>query len=199
MSEDNIIKSALEIAMEKAEKIQKATPDEMVRWQYAPEGEKLASRYLREELNLTAELNKFDEKARKHVAAGVSEVLIRNIGLPKDNIVKKNNTRAMDGLKLVKSDKTAVENVFSQMRHIFNHFVTQGAQQRKQAYESLKVEFEAKMRQAIQQQYGSAMGARVDAERQPQFQEEWRKAQTQLDSQYINLLDEMKKELANIK
>jgi hypothetical protein len=104
----------------------------------------------------------------------------------------------MDGLKNLKSDKVAVENVYSKMRRIFNHYVEQGEQQRRQAYESLKDEFEAKLQQAVQQQLGSLMGIKVDVEKQPQFQEEWRKIQVQLDSQYLKLLDEYKQELSGI-
>jgi hypothetical protein len=92
----------------------------------------------------------------------------------------------------------AVENAYSKMRRIFNHYTEQGEQQRRQAYESLKAEFEAKLQQAVQQQLGSLMRIRIDVEKQPQFQEEWRKIQTQLDSQYLKLLDEYKQELSDI-
>jgi len=51
---------------------------------------------------------------------------------------------------------------------------------------------------AVQQQLGSLMRIKIDIERQPQFQEEWRKVQTQLDSQYLHLLDEYKQELSGI-
>jgi len=62
----------------------------------------------------------------------------------------------------------------------------------------LKADFEAKLKQALQQQGGSYLGAKIDVERQPQFQEEWRKAQAQLDSQYLALLSEYKQELSAI-
>jgi len=196
--DDIIIKSAREIALEKVGKLEKATSEELLKWQYFPEGEKLATRYLKQECNLVAELGKYDEGAKKYVIEGASDVLVRNINLPRDNIAKKTNTKVMDGLKTLKNDKVAVENVFSKMRHVFNHYVTQGNQQRKQAYEALKADFEAKFRQAVQQQYGTAMGFRIDVERQPQFQEEWRKLQMQSDAQYIKLLDEFKQELLSI-
>jgi len=48
---------------------------------------------------------------------------------------------------------------------------------------------------AVQQQLGSLMRVRIDIEKQPQFQEVWRKIQTQLDSQYLKLLDEYKQGL----
>ena len=104
----------------------------------------------------------------------------------------------MDGLKTLKSDKVSVENVYSKLRRIFEHYREQGEQQRKQAYESLKTEFEARIQEAIQQQLGSFAGIRVDVERQPQFQEEWHRIQAQLNSQYVMLLDEYKRELRAI-
>jgi len=192
------IKSAFEIAMEKAEKLGKATDEERLKWKYVPEGEKLAARYLKEDCDLMAELGKFEEKVRRYVIEGAGEILIRNINLPKSDLAKRNNKRAMDGLKAIKSDKVSVENVYSKIRRIFNHYIGQGEQQRKQAYETLKAEFEAKVQQAIQQQLGSLVGVKINVERQPQFQEEWRKVQAQLDLQYIKLLDEYKHELLEL-
>jgi hypothetical protein len=192
------IKSAIEIAMEKAEKIGKATDEERLKWEYVPEGERLAARYLKQDCNLVAELSQYEEKIKKYVIQGVADILIRNINLPKNNLVKKTNKKAMDGLKIVKSDKASVENVYSKIRRIFEHYVGQGEQQKKQAYESLKAEFEARIKQAIQKQLGSFMGIRIDVESQPQFQEEWRKLLIQLDSQYVMLLDEYKQELSAI-
>ena len=192
------IKSALEIAMEKVAKLDKATDEERLRWKYVPEGEKLAARYLKQDFNLVVELGKYEEKVRGYIFEGAGEILIKNINLPKDDLVKRNNRRAMEGLKNLKSDKVAVENVYSQLRHLFNHYMGQGEQQRKQAYEALKAEFEARVQQAIQQQLGVLTGIRIDVEKQPQFQEEWRKVQAQIDSQYYKLLDEYKQELLTI-
>ena len=192
------IKSALEIAMEKVEKLEKATDEERLRWQYVPEGEKLGVRYLKEGGNLVVELGKYEEKVKRCIIEGAADILVRNINLPKDDLAKRNNRRAMEGLKNLKSDKVAVENVYSQLRYLFNHYMEQGEQQRKQAYETLKTEFEARVRQAVQQQLGLLAGARIDVEKQPQFQEEWRKIQTQIDSQYYKLLDEYKQELSVI-
>ncbi len=192
------MKSALEIAMEKIEKLSEATDEERLKWKYIPEGEKLAARYLKQDCNLVTELSQYEETARKYVVEGAGDILIRNINLPKDDLAKRNNKQVMDGLKNLKSNKVATENVYSKMRRIFNHYIEQGEQQRKQAYESLKTEFEAKVQQAVQQQLGSLMRVRIDVEKQPQFQEEWRKIQTQLDSQYFKLLDEYKQELSGI-
>jgi hypothetical protein len=193
-----IIKTAAEIAKEKLEKIGEPTEAERLKWKYGPEGEKLAALYLREDVNLASELGKFEEKARKIIVASVNEILLRNISLPRNEATRKTNKKAMDGLKVLKSNKTAVENVFSRMRHVLDHYVQESAKQKKQAYESLKTEFEAKIQQAIRKQTGVNANMKIDVEKQPQFQEEWQRLQAQMEAQYANLLDDYKKELAAI-
>jgi len=192
------IKSARQIAMEKVEKLERATEEERLRWKYVPEGEKLAAGHLKGDCDLVAELGKYEEKVIKYVKEGAGEILVRNIDLPRDDLTKRKNKRAMDGLKALKSDKVSVENIYSRIRHIFNHYAEQGEQQRRQAYQALKAEFEAKVQQAVQQQLGPFAGIKIDVEKQPQFQEEWRRIQAQLDSQYTKLLDEYRQELLAI-
>ena len=50
------IKSALQIAMEKVAKLGEATEEERLRWKHVPDGEKLAARYLKQNLNLLSDL-----------------------------------------------------------------------------------------------------------------------------------------------
>ena len=193
------IKSAFEKAMEKVEKLGKASPEEIGRLEYIPQGQRLAGSYLREECDLASELGKFTEELKKWIIKGAQEVFLKNIDLPINEAVKYRNKRAMEGLKLIKRDKGRVENVFSKIRRIFEHYEVQGEPQRRQAYESLKSQFEAKLQQALQQQLGSqALRIRVDVESQPQFQEEWRKLLAQLNSQYYKVLDEYKEEITRI-
>lgn len=192
------IKSAREIALEKAEKIGEATDEERLRWKHVPEGEKLAARYLKQNLNLVAELGNFDQSIIRYIKEGAADILLRNINLPKSDLARKNNKKAMEGLKALKKDKVGVENIYSKMRSLFNHYTEQGEQQRRQAYEQLKAEFTAKVQQAVQQQLGSVVGLNIDIERQPQFQEEWRRLLVHLDSQYFVLLNEYKQELLAI-
>lgn len=192
------IKSAAEIAKEKVEKLGEVTEEERLRWKYVPEGEKLAARHLKQDCNLAVELKQYEEKTRKYIVEGAAGILIRYINLPTSDIALKNNKSAMEGLKEIKSDKVSVENVYSKIRRIFSHYTEQGRQQRKQAYESLKTEFEVKVKQAVQQQIGTSAGIKIDIEKQPQFREEWRKLEAQLNSQYLKLLDEYKQELLAI-
>ena len=192
------IKSAREIAIEKMAGLGEATEEERLRWKYVPEGSRLAARYIAEDCNLVLELGKYDEKIKEYIIEGLSDILIRNISLPDSDLVKKRTRRAMDGLKAVKKNQVGLENVYSKIRRIFDHYQDMGEQQRNQAYLSLKTEFEAQVRQALQQQMGSLGGMQIDVEKQPQFQTEWRRRLAQLDSEYLKLLGELRQELATI-
>ena len=189
------IKSAREIAMEKIDKLGEPTEEERLEWKYLPEGEKLAARFLKQEVELQAELKKFDKKAARYISEGINTVLIKNIILPENEIAKKLGKRAMEGIKLIKTDKSHTDSALNQIRHVFDHYEQQGAQQRKQAYEALKADFQAKVEQALKQQMGTTSGLRIDIEKQPQFQEEWRKLKAQLDDQYTKVLNQYKEEL----
>lgn len=197
-NEGDHIKSAREIAMEKVAELGEVTDEERLRWKYVPEGEKLAAKYMKKNLNLTTELGNYDEAVISYIKEGAGGILVRNINLPGSDLARKNNKKAMEGIKALKKDKVGVENIYSKIRNVFNHYTEQGEQQRRQAYEQLKAEFGAKVQQAMQQQLGAATGLNIDIERQPQFQEEWRRLLVQLDSQYFNLLNEYKQELSAI-
>jgi len=196
--EGNHIKSAREIAMEKVAEMGEVTEEERLSWKYLPEGERLAASYLKKDANLAAELAKYDAKAAAYVSRGASAILLRNIDLPSTELARKNNKKAMEGIKALKQDKVAVENVFSKIRNIFKHYAEQGESQRRQAYEQLKAEFSAKVQEAIKKQLGTVVGLNIDIENQPQFQEEWRRVRQQFDAQYLALLNEYKQELMAI-
>jgi len=192
---DDIIKSAREIALEKVAEIGEPTEAERLKWRYQPEGEKLAAGYIAKGSGLSAQLDQYPAEARCYVSEGAGSILVRNIQLPRNEADKKRNKQAMDGLKELKSDKIKLENIFSKIRQLFSHYLEQGEQQKRQAYQQLKSDFEAKVQQALAKQLGTTNGMKIDVERQPQFQEEWRKLQAQFELQYLKLLEEYRREL----
>ncbi len=193
------IKSAAEIAREKLAQIGEPTEEERLKWKYGPEGEKLAAKYLKQDCNLVSEVGKYEDKARKVLVTSINDILMRNISLPRNEAARRITRKAMDGLKTLKNDKVAAENVFSKIRHVLDHYVQEGAEQKKQAYEQLKAEFENKIQQAIRQQTGvDSARVNIDVEKQPQFLEEWQRVQAQMEAQYVKVLDEYKLELAAI-
>jgi hypothetical protein len=193
------MKSAYERAMERAESLGKASEEDLTKWKYMPEGEKLAARYLKEEYDISAELGKYDDKVRKYVVEGAQGIFIRNIDLPRNDFAKKRNKKVMEAIKELKRDKVGIENVYTKLRRVFSHYEKEGEQQRRQTYEAAKRDFEAKLMQAAQQQLGTSPPPKLNVESHPQFQQEWRRVLAQLDSQYLRLLDEYKKEILNVR
>jgi hypothetical protein len=192
------IKSAREIAQEKIARLGQVTEEESLRWRYVPEGEMLAAKYLNKGQDITGQLSRYQGMARQYVLKGAGEVLLSNIGLPRNDAAKNKNEKAIDTLIEFKKDKTSALNVIKQMRTVFSHYQEQGEQQRKQAYENLKIQFKARLEQAIEQQMGSTSGLDISVDSLPQFREEWQRMLAQLDTQYINHLDEYKHQLRAI-
>jgi len=193
------IKSAYELAMERVDKMGEATQEEKIRWKYQPEGEKLAAVYLEEEINLASKLSGYEKKAKEFVVDALTEILIASISLVKDDIAKRRNKRAMDGIKTIKNDKVAVENIFSKMRALFTHEMEQGDQKRQQIYQAMKEQFQQQMMQAAQQQYGpKAASMKIDVDNNPQFREQLNQVMARMESGYSKQLDEYKKELKEI-
>jgi len=191
------LKSAFDIAVERAEKLGEASPEEIKKRDLVPEGERLAARYLKGQCDLTVELSKYDEEARGYVAEGVRRALLRNLDVPKNDVAKRTNRRAMEGIKSLKQDRGGVENIYSKLRRLFKHYEEEGAQQRSQAYEALKRDFYRNLQQLAQQR-GVPMGISINVESHPQFQEQWRLTLVKLDSQYRTLLEEYKQEIERI-
>ncbi len=197
---DDEIKTAEEIAREKISALGEATEEEKLKWKYVPEGEKLATKYLGGQLNnIEKELAALDKKARPFMAQGIEAVLLANIDLPKNDMARARNEKAMAALKAIKKDGAGLSDVLDDMQRIFDHYVGQGEQQRKQAYEQLKMEFRGQLQKLLEKQIGSVVGVELNVEKLPQFQEEWRRMQAQMDRQYLGLLDEYKREIRALK
>jgi hypothetical protein len=191
------MKSAFEKAMEKVEKLGKASPEELRRMEYVPKGNALAATYLgQEDYDLEGELTKYDDTLKVHLIEGAEETFLRNIALPQNNNSRQSNKRAMEGIAVLKGKRKEIESIFEQIEHLFNYY----EQARQQVYLQLKSNFETQMQaaqRAMEQQTGNR--AEIRPELHPQFQEELRKALAGLNLQYENVLEEHKQEIKRIR
>lgn len=191
------IKSAFEKAMEKAAKIEKASPEELRRMESVPKGNALAARYLdiTRPFDLKAELDKAPTEVRKYLAEGAEQILLRSIILPQTDVAKKANEKAMEGLLLLKEDKRKAKVLLDQVKQVLGYY----DQQRQQTFAQHKSSFEKRLvgaRRAMEQQTGAKSdNISVKVETQPQFQEEWRQILAQINAQYDAALNELKQGL----
>lgn len=194
------MKSAWEKALEKVEKMDKLSPEEVMKLEQVPIGNALAAKYLNEDnFNLDAELNKYKGtgEARKYIIEGVQDVLLRNIVLPHDEKDKRNTSRAISGIKLIKENHKQLQAVFDMIDNVLSYY----EQALQQTFIKFKQDFEAKTPDIIRalQQRGAGTGQSPEVELQMLFQEEWRRASHDLDSKYNMTLQEHKQKIADIK
>jgi hypothetical protein len=191
------MKSSWQIAMEKAEKLGKVSPEEINSIKYVPEGNRIASQYLQDEKSdLMAEMAKFPSvDVAKYVKNGIDEILLRNISLPHNEEDIRRSNRAMAGLQLIKENKKQLESVLG----LINNLVNQYQLALKQTYEEFKKKAEMTIQQASRggrPQRGDQMT--MEQRLQLQIQEEWRQTHSELDAQYGKALDEHKQKIKEI-
>lgn len=191
------IRSAKEIAAERLKDIGEITEEDRLRWKFVPAGEKLGQRYMTERLEIENELSKYDEKQLPFVKQGVTQSLLINFDLPRNETIEKRNRRVMEGLMQIKEDKESAATALGQLQRVFDHYIQQGEGQRAQAKQALKTKFEQSLRQALKAQ-GKEYPGQMNVEQLPQFEEEWRRTAAQMEQQYVRSMDELKKYLSQI-
>ena len=189
------IKSALELALEKAERYGKASPQEMQELKWQEQARQLAGEFLRGKIELEPELKKFPGEALPALSRQVKEILLRNITLPREGVVEEANQRAQAGMLQVARDKKTAQRVLQEIAQIFSSY----NQVRNNALQQVKAQFNAQMdsvKKALEAQMQRQV--KVDVEQTPQFQEQWRAFEAQLNQQFEPLLDKHKSMLATL-
>jgi hypothetical protein len=187
------IKSALELALEKAERYGKASKEDLLKEQYSEKGRALAVNYLKEEGDLEEELKQVPPEAQTAIRQAVKEVLLRNITLPRDETVDSRQTRALEGLLIAASNKKGMGLLKKEIEQIWQQFLLA----RNGAYQQLKASFSQQLTtyaRALEAQTGQRV--RLEVEHLPQFQEEWRKFEGQLMTQFEPVLADRKERMA---
>lgn len=189
------VKSALDKALERAERLGKATPEELAEWTHRPGGERLAARFLKgEQVDLKAESSKFPPSAQRMVLQAMEGVLLANIDVPRTPGVKATALRAIEGVRAMKTDRKRLEPLLAGIVGTLQHYETAGLQQRQQAHEQLRQEFQAQVQaaQARSGKRGQQDSQPIDVEALPEFAAAWQQVQAQFDAQYEKVLRDQK-------
>ena len=186
------IKSALELALEKAERYGKASKEEMAAAQYQEQGRQLAVQYLKEEGDLEEGLKAIPPEAQAAARAAMKKVFLRNIGLPRNGDLDSRLDRAVAGLVLVAGNPKAMARLTAELEQLLQQFL----QLRSSALQQLKARFGAgigQVQRAMEAQLRQKV--RLEVEQLPQFQEEWRRFQGGLLEQFEPMLEDLKEKM----
>ena len=183
------IKSALELALERAEQYGRASKEEMELAQHQEQGRRLAVQFLKGEGDLEVDLKSLPPQTQAAARLAIKEVFLRNLGLPRENAVDPRQDRAMEGLLLAADNRQAMAHLQTELEQVLQQYL----QFRSNALQQLKARFAAgmgQMQQSMEAQYRQKMN--LDVEHLPQFQEEWRRFDGQLQDQFGSMLENLK-------
>lgn len=183
------IKSTLEMVLERAERMGKASNRELRDQEAAREGKQLAASFLAGRCqSLLDVLGQRDLDSQLVMMKGVIEVLLRNITLPRSGAAN-DSPRAMQGLLELGGNHSDLVAVFAEVKRIIDRY----SEHKNQIRQQLESAFRQQLQQAEEQQgAGGAAMASIDPSRHPGFNEEWQRLQEQLNSQYGQALEQHK-------
>jgi hypothetical protein len=193
------MKSAFERAWERAEKVE-VTEEKALELELQPEGAKIAARYLKEEnYDLVKALEGFSQGKRRYIQAGAEATLISNLALPRNGRLRREANRAIEGLKMLKRNKSQVSHIAARLGSLFAQYERVVIK----SHEDLKKELEATLRlgqaqQALAQQ-SLPTHQRLDVERSAEFQQRWHEVQTKLGWEFGGELSRLQEEIARVK
>ncbi|BCO10836.1 hypothetical protein GF1_32120 [Desulfolithobacter dissulfuricans] len=184
------IKSTMDLVMERAARMGKASSEELQQEEARKEGMRLAADYLAGKLaSLAAELETKDPALQMIIRQGMIEGLMRNLSLPRDEIQKQRGDRAADGLVELSGGAGDIAAICQEMGHILGQYNQHRDQLRTQLEEQVRMQYEQLMGQQGAMPPGDM---KLEATLQQKFQEEWARIENELSGQYNQALEQHK-------
>ncbi|GEM_PF-290294 len=188
------IKSTLEIALEKAEKIGKASKEELELFQIKEEAQKLSAKFLRDEAfdfeeSLSKLLKDKSSQQKKAIYQSIVDVFLKNIVLPKYEYQLDDAKKALEGLKKIFKKVPEISKIYQQLEALLREYIMH----KEAIYKELLRKFNAgvsALEKALSNQLGTEV--KVNVEEHPQFKEEWNKIKEKLDEEYGKQLEYLK-------
>jgi len=190
------IRSSIEIAMEKADRLGRITKEDLETEKWLDCGHRIVATYMQGEIEgLAAALSDISKKEMPLVLKGVTEILLRNIVLPRDKDQWSGIKKALSGFVELKG--SLVNQIIPRIEQLLKNY----EQTRDQYREQLKMQMEDQLggiRQAISQQYGTAIGSQIDVNSLPEFQKEWSRISIEITDQFEQQLIPLKEYLKQL-
>jgi hypothetical protein len=188
------IKSTMDLVMERAARIGKASGEELRQEEAGKKGVQLAVEFMDGTLqDPIAALRKEDSSLQLHVLRGMGQTMLRNIFLPRDTIQQERAEKAVRGLMGLEAGSGEIAAICRELTNILEGYLQHREQLQNQLEEQVKKQYETML---AQQQEMQRAGGRIDMTLQPKFQEEWRRVEAELNHQYSRTLDQLKHQIS---
>lgn len=187
------IKSTMDLVMERAARIGKASREELQQEEMRKKGILLAVDFLEGRLDALKEaIGGYDKAAQAVIRQGAAESILRNIFLPRDDIQRQRADQAIKGAIDLSGGARDVTAICRELHTIFDGYNQHREQLRGQLEEQIRMQYE----QLLARQQGVRSDrVKIDPTLQPKFQEEWSRIEEELSRQYSKALDQLKMQL----
>jgi len=184
-----VIKTALEIALEKTETV-KSDKGSIELFEAKQKGKKLAGAFLAQEADLANEIKNTPDKLKESLKQGIFDVLISKIALPSGEEDKKLTETVGKGLQLIIKDKQ-FNILYQQLTQIFSQYLQEVSH-----YEmAIRQQYAPKLRQKeeeLSRRFGREL--HIDPMQDPEFISLYNQHMNALKKNYEGVIDEAKEQ-----
>ncbi len=189
------IKTALEIAMEKANKIED-NKEEIKKIEFEKKAGILTNKLLEgEEVNFKQEFENLSKEEKKFIIETIEKTLLNGLVLsPNFNELQYN--KIINALKKIKEKPGQIDAIKNDVKSLLQTY----SDQLKQYYEQLKQQFSTQL-DALKKQLGAQLGAEadIDPSSHPEFQKYWNEIKTNIDEQFKSHIEQIKQMIKSLK
>jgi hypothetical protein len=184
------IKSTMDMVMERAARMAARSTDKSDSEESERTGMRLAAEYISLTLEDLGQVLAGQPPAEQMaVRRGMARALLRNIVLPRDEMLMATSVRAMQGLLEMERSAGDIVAICAELKQILEQYNQHKEQIRKQLEDAVRAQLEQKVGPQ-----GAAPVSRMamDPAMHPMFQKEWTRMKSDLNQQYNQALDERK-------
>lgn len=188
------IKSTMDLVMERAARIGRASREELQQEEAQKKGIQLGVDFLEGRLDrLLDAIAEHEPAIQAAVRRGAAEGLLRNIFLPRDEAQRARTDQAVRGILDLSSSAGDVLSICREVQNILAGYSQHVEELRKQLEEQIRMQYEHLL---AQQRGVQREKIKIDPTLQPKFKEEWSRIEGELNSQYNKALQQLKAGLA---
>lgn len=187
------IKSTMDLVMERAARIGKASSEDIQREEAEKKGMQLTAEYLDGTLaSLLDSLNGMQREFQQAGRTGMIDSLLRNIFLPRDDFQQERAAQAARGIIELAGGAGDIATICNELLQIIQGYMQHRDELRGQLEEQIRMQYE----QLLARQGGmQGEDFKIDPSMQPKFREEWGKIEVELNSRYNEALEQHKANL----
>lgn len=183
------IRSTLDMVMERAARMAARAEDIPADQEIERRGMRLVADFLDGKISGLAELL-LQEPSSEQMAVrkGMAKALIRNIVIPRDELLMSTSLTAISGILEIVGPGGEMNDICSELKQLLEQY----SQHKEQLKQQLEDAMRAQLAQKMQQQGIATDQTAIDPTLHPHFREEWGRAKTDLNAQYTQAFDQRK-------